>query len=639
MTINDYGPSASRRVLADGTLPGPIRHGPVKEAVATTTIAVSDEQDISKSPESRRSAVYPAPTFALLDRHIDEPRELKVAVIGAGLAGITAGILLPAKVPGIQLTIFEKNSDVGGVWYENVYPGVRCDVPAHVYQSSVEGNPQWSEKFAQGAEIREYWQALARKHKVYEHLRLSHEVKELQWAQDTGKWNVEVEELTTNERSVEKFDFVLTAIGRFNSWKLPEYPGLDEYRGHLRHVQDWDPSFKPAGKRIAIIGNGASGIQLVSNLQKTVAHLDHYARNPTWIAPSFSGDDTSIEPIAIDPDAKASFHDPEQYLAFRKLQTDKYWRRIKGWLKGHQDNTTAQQEYTDILHTKLSGKPELVESLTPSFSPHCRRLTPGPGYLEALAQDHVEYINTPIKRFTPTGIETLDGKHRAVDAVFCATGSHGQLPLFKIHGSHGAELGSMWQPRAQGSSEEGYGFPYTYLGVGTPGFPNLGFLIGPNGSGRSGTVPYAAEIHVSFYAKLLRKMSREGIRTVQPRRDAADDFVRWSDAFFSTTVLSEGCSSWYNGGQPGGRIYGLWPGSAAHLASILREPRWEDWEYDYVEVQDPGTGALVDNRFAWYFGNGTTKKELDPETDMTSYLKLPEHLDLRDLHESWWSIP
>ncbi|KAH7034536.1 uncharacterized protein B0I36DRAFT_238872 [Microdochium trichocladiopsis] len=636
MAINSDGLPGSRLVIGDNTAAG-IRHEPGKETAAVTTTPVIVSQGAG-SPKYHSPASYPVPDFAVLDRHLDEPRELKVAVIGAGLAGITAGVLLPAKVPGIKLTIFEKNADVGGVWFENVYPGVRCDVPAHVYQSSVEGNPQWSEKFAQGAEIRDYWQSVARKHNVYEYLKSSHEVKELQWDQGTGKWVIDIENLKAKQRFTERFDFVLTAIGRFNAWKLPDYPGRDEYQGHLRHAQNWDPSVDPTGKRVAIIGNGASGIQLVSNLQKRVARLDHYARNPTWIAASFSGDETSIEAIPIDPKVKATFDDPQEYLAFRKLQTEKYWRRIHGWLKNHQDNTSAQDEYADNLRTKLVKKPDLIEKLTPTFSPHCRRLTPGPGYLEALAEDHVEYINTHIERFTPTGIQTVDGKHREVDAIFCATGGHGQVPLFKIRGLNGIELGDMWRPKGQGSVD-GYGFPYTYLGLGTPGFPNLGFLLGPNGSGRSGTVPFAAEIHATFYAKLLRKISREGIRTIQPSREAADDFVRWSDAFFNTTVLSENCSSWYNGGQPGGRVYGLWPGSAAHLASILREPRWEDWEYEYLEVRDSQRDGLVNNRFVWYFGNGSTRKEVDPDVDMTAYLKLPEQVDLRDLHESWWSIP
>lgn len=191
---------------------------------------------------------------------IDEPRKLRVAVIGAGLAGITAGILLPAKVPDIALTIFEKNHEVSGTWLENIYPGVRCDIPAHVYQSTFSPNTQWTEKFAQGSEIREYWQSVAREHDVYRYLRLRTKVEAANWDVDEKQWKVKSRNLETDGTSLDTFDFVLTAIGRFNAWRLPDYPSIDTYTGHLRHTSNYDANFDVKNKRIAIIGNGASGI-------------------------------------------------------------------------------------------------------------------------------------------------------------------------------------------------------------------------------------------------------------------------------------------------------------------------------------------------------------------------------------------
>lgn len=166
------------------------------------------------------------------------------------------------------------------------------------------------------------------------------------------------------------------------------------------------------------------------------------------------------------------------------------------------------------------------------------------------------------------------------------------------------------------------------MGIGTPGFHNLAFLMGPNPAGPSGTVPHAAETQVTYIAKMLRKMSSQGIRTMAPSKAATDDFVAYSDAFFPRTNMAQNCSSWSNGGRPGARIHGHWPGSAAHLSVVKREPRWEDYEYEYVRPE---------NRFA-YFGNGSTAKEANPSTDMASYLKLESDNDLRDLHERWWDI-
>ena len=164
----------------------------------------------------------------------------------------------------------------------------------------------------------------------------------------------------------------------------------------------------------------------------------------------------------------------------------------------------------------------------------------------------------------------------------------------------------------------------------TPGFPNLLFVHGPHGTGASGTVPHAVEVQLTYYAKILRKVAREGIRSRVPLRKAADDLVEYSDALFEKTVLSDNCSSSYNSGRPGSRIHGLWPGSDLRVTAVRREPRWEDWEYKYLSESG--------NRFAWYLGNGWTKKEKDPSSDATSYLKIPSGIDLRDLYESWWSL-
>lgn len=506
---------------------------------------------------------------------------------------------------------------------ENTYPGVRCDIPSHVYQSTFAPKTDWSDVFAPGAEIRDYWQSIAKKYNVYQYARLGHRVDETDW--DGEAWSLAITNVATGETLHDKVDFVITCIGRFNAWKLPIYPGISGYKGILRHASHWDPSFDPTGQKVAVIGNGASGIQLVASLQRTVSRLDHYARSKTWIAASWAGDERTLEPQPYSEEKRSSFKDPEAYLAFRKDMEDKYWRKFNQFLKG-EANDNVRKFFAETMKSRLSKKPELLDEVLPDFSPNCRRLTPGPGYLEALQEDNVQFIRQGIKRFTETGIETVDGTHREVDAVFCATGANGDMiPPFAIR-AHGKELSQLWARDGE------YGFPYTYLGAATPGFPNLLFVQGPHGSGPSGTVPHTTEAQLTYYAKILRKVSREGIKSIVPQKKAADDFVEYSDAFFAKTVLADGCSSWYNGGQPGARIHGLWPGSSLHVTSVRREPRWEDWDYEYL---DESQG----NRFLWYLGNGGTRAELEQESDMTSYLKIPGETDLRDLHESWWRLP
>ena len=493
-----------------------------------------------------------------------------------------------------------------------------------MYQSTFAPNTKWSEVFAEGAEIRDYWQAQARKYGVYDHIKLQHRVDALEWDDALYKWRVQVRNLESKTDLTEEFDFVITAIGRFNAWRLPDYPGLNEYQGHLRHTSNWDPTFDTTGKKIAVIGNGASGIQVVPNLQPIARNVTHFVRNPTWIATSWAGDERTFEPQPYPVEQLKSFEDPETYLKFRKDLEDRYWRRFRAMMRNSEENQDIRELFVTVMKNRVAKKPELLDDFIPDFAPHCRRLTPGPGYLESLTEDNVELVKSSIERFTSTGIRTIDGKEFQFDAIFCATGANSDLvPPFPIR-ARGVDLSQAWKPGNK------WGFPYTYLGVATPGFPNLFFLAGPHATGPSGTVPQATETALSYFAKAMRKASSQGILSMAPSKEAADDFVDYCDAFFPTTVLTDNCSSWNNGGVPGQRIHGLWPGSAAHITIVRREPRWEDWEYERENKI---------NRFA-YFGNGYTKAEIDETSDMTSYLKAPgEQVDLRDVHESWWDLP
>ena len=288
-------------------------------------------------------------------------------------------------------------------------------------------------------------------------------------------------------------------------------------------------------------------------------------------------------------------------------------------------NLEVRNIFITTMREHLSKKPELLDILVPDFSANYRRPTPGPGYLEAITEDNVHYIQTPIRKVTTTGIETIDGEIRDVDAILCATGANVDIaPPFSIR-AYGVDLKDAWKPEGQSA------FPYTCLGLVTPGFPNLFFIYGPHRTGASGTIPHNVEIQLTYYAKVLLKVAREGIKTITPSKKAADEFVDYFDAHFVKTVLSDNCSSWYNSGRPGLRIHGPWPSSGMHVTAVRREPRWEDWEYIYLSESG--------NRFVWYFGNGSTRKETDPKSDATPYLKLPSEIDLRDVHESWWDSP
>ncbi|KAK6435874.1 hypothetical protein LTR95_007941 [Oleoguttula sp. CCFEE 5521] len=394
--------------------------------------------------------VYPHPTnFKLPEASVDEIQKLRVAVIGAGLTGIIAGALLPAKVPGIDLHIFEKNSDVGGTWLENRYPGVRCDIPPLVYQSTFSPNTQWSEEYAQGAETLEYWKSVAKKHDVYSKVRFGSKVLGAYWEPDTAQWRLEIRDFASGELSIQHFDFLLTVIGHFNEWKLPDYPGIDRYKGMLMHSSGWDPAFDPRDKRIATIGNGASGIQVTTEIRKVAAHVDHYARSKTWIAGAFQAGatDRKDSPIPISQEERNSFEDPVVYLEYRKKKEGSFWRAFGAQLADSESSKAARENFIELMRKRSVVDPSLIDKLIPDFPPHCRPL---------ITQLNLTFIQTPIKEFTEEGIITVDGVHRPVDAVIASTGANTHFaPPFPIVAGD-TDLARDWK------YDGAFGFPSTY---------------------------------------------------------------------------------------------------------------------------------------------------------------------------------
>lgn len=330
-----------------------------------------------------------------------------------------------------------------------------------------------------------------------------------------------------------------------------------------------------------------------------------------------------LEPNSFSESQLESFQDPNEYLKYRTEVEKAYFQRFGAIFKDTPENRELREKWTGIMLHRVSGKPELEDKILPDFPPNCRRPTPGPGYLESLTKDNVDYIRTRIQRFTEKGIVTEDGVEREADITICATGANvDHAPLFSII-ANGIDLKSAWK------KDGAFGFPYSYLGFATPGFPNLLWLGGPYSSGHSGTVPNSIENQVTYIAKVLRKIRSQGIKSMAPSKQAADDFVEYCDNFYPRTVWTANCSSWYNGGRPGAKIHGLFPGSASHANYIRRDPRWEDWEYTYVNPNG--------NRFA-YFGNGWTSRELNLDANLTPHLRLPGDVDLKSWMEGWWDV-
>lgn len=426
---------------------------------------------------------------------------------------------------------------------------------------------------------------------------------------------------------------VINAIGHFNAWQLPTYEGIDQFQGPLFHSSNWQHDVELKGRRIALIGNGASGLQVLPSIQPIAERVDHYARNRTWVADSFGTTGVRrLEPNLFSPEELESFKDPEKYIQYRKSIEQGYFSRFGAVFKNSAENQELRDKWTELMLGRIGDKPELGSKLIPEFPPNCRRATPGPGYLEALTKPNVCYIQDPIQKFTPTGIITVEGEERPVDVVICATGANvDHAPPFSVI-ANGIDLKAAWKHDGL------WGFPYNYLGVATPGFPNLLWIGGPHSTGHGGSVPNSLENQITYIAKILRKVRSQGIKALAPSKAAADDFVEYCDTFYPRTVWTgnddstpgrKNCRSWYNGGRPGGRIHGLFPGSAASLNYLRRDPRWEDWEYEYSNPSG--------NRFA-YFGNGWRTRETTKDADLTPHVVRPEGIDLRSYMEGWWDV-
>ncbi|KAH8714753.1 hypothetical protein BGZ61DRAFT_574819 [Ilyonectria robusta] len=504
--------------------------------------------------------------FNIKDEPVENQRPMRVIVIGAGFSGIYAAIRISQRLKNVQLQVYEQNEETAGVWWLNRYPGLACDIPSYSYQFSFAPSPYWSALYAPGPEIRAYMQDVAERYGATRYIKTSHAVKECVWDSEKRIWRVKVHNIETDEVFEDTANVVISAKGGLNEVKWPNIKGLGDYKGKLIHSGKWDESADLRNKRVGVIGNGSSAIQIVPAIQPLEGiKVWNFARSPTWVSNSFG--DVAMAKLGREPgDNKYS---PEQATAVGKFQ--------------------------DYMKKRLEGRPDLYEAIIPTFAPGCRRLTPGPGYLESLKEDNVVFCNKPIQQITKNGLTLSTGEEIELDVLVCATGYNvGAPPTFTVTGRNGVTLEQKWTPH-----------PETYLSVAVDGFPNFLFIGGPNSSLGSGSLLSVYEGQGDYAVKMIRKLQKEDYSTFEVRPERVADFSHYIDEYFKRTVYTDDCSSWYRSHTTGSRIVALWPGSSAQCLEVLRAPRWEDY---VLESADP-TGNLL----RW-LGNGSsmTLKEGDP---------------------------
>ncbi|KAI1114209.1 flavin-binding monooxygenase [Nemania sp. NC0429] len=549
------------------------------------------------SPEKQTPhTTYPETSapFSIKDEPLDGHRRMKVRVIGAGYCGIYLGIRIPQRLRNVDLEIYDKNEGVGGTWWVNTYPGVACDVPAHVYQYTFNPNPDWSSFYAPGREICAYLRDTAERFGAMRFIKLSHEVMSCKWDDEIKRWILDIRRADTGEIFQDDADVLIGARGNLSNPSWPDIPGLEDFTGEVMHSAIWNRDYNFKDKRIGIIGNGSSAIQIVPNLQKVDgAQLSCFVRSKTWILNPFG--DAIMEELGLDP-KKLDFspeqrqilaQDPDNFFNFRKTIAWDGNTKHEFTLRGSQMQRAAVAHLHEAMQQRLAVKPEIAEFLIPSFSIGCRRATPGPGYLEALCQSNVDFITDGIGAVTPSGVKLESGREVALDVLVCATGFQtSKAPPFPIIGRGDLTLASRFTP-----------FPEAYLSVAVDSFPNYFMMLGPNSAIGAGSLNVILEAEGDYIVKCIRKLQKEDYATMTVKPERVRDWREFCHEYFKETVYTDECNSWYkSSGGRGDRIIGLWPGSCLHAIEALRAPRWED--FDWESRDGPGANPLR------WLGNG-----------------------------------
>ncbi|PKS11138.1 hypothetical protein jhhlp_002899 [Lomentospora prolificans] len=537
-----------------------------------------------------------------------EKRRVKVIFMGMGAAGIDFSHAVQARGHQIDLTIYEKNSDIGGTWLENRYPGCACDIPSVSYQYSWQRKPDWSQYYSSSKEIWEYMKHVSTTNNLERNVKFNHKIVGAEWLEDAGQWKVSIMRLEDSTVFDDHCEFFLNGGGHLNSWKWPRIQGLHDFRGIKAHSANWNDSIDLKDKRVLIIGAGSSAVQIAPTIIDQVKSLDIVIRSPTWItagfAPKYAGPDGSN--FAYSEETKERFRkDPKFYLSYCKAIESELSTRFRLVVNGTDEAKEARAFSEKEMTRKLSGKPELIDAIMPkNFGVGCRRPTPGNGFLESLCHDKTTVLTKEIRMVTHTGFVTSEGQHKETDVIICATGFDTSFrPFFPLH-ANGRNV----------QDDFNSGDTVGYLGLNLPEVPNYFMYSAPYGPlGHGSSIPMI-EAFTNYILQIINKAQLEDIKKIQVKRSAAESFTAHADLYLKRTAWTGPCSSWFKAGDQT-RKPTLWPGSRLHYLTVLQKPRFEDYEFEY----------LSDNIFN-FLGNGFHVREYDGH-DLTWYYGLLDGKD------------
>lgn len=481
-------------------------------------------------------------------------RHHRIVIIGTGFAGLGAAIR--CKQEGERdFVLLERSNDVGGVWRDNTYPGIACDVQSHLYSFSFAPNPNWSKAYSPGKEIWDYLRDCARKFDLHPNIRFDTEVKSATWDESLGRWLIET------SKGLYTAEFLVAANGALSEPAIPNVPGLSSFEGVAFHSARWRHDVELRGKRVAVIGTGASAIQFVPAIQPQVGKLHLFQRTAAWVIPRTN---TEI-PAAL----RALY---ARVPLAQKLVRGAIYGLREGMLLGFRDGPLMRLiEGLGRRYLKKTVKdPALRKKLTPDFRIGCKRILLSDEYLPALTRPNVEVVTDGIREVRARSIVTSDGQEREVDVIIFGTGFQitDQPIAHMVKGRLGQTLAETWR-----------GSPTAHLGTMIAGFPNFFLMQGPNTGLGHTSVVIMMEAQIELMLKALKHLSSGG--QLEPRAEAQASFVREVDRDMEGSVWTTGgCSSWYL--DQTGRNSTLWPG---HTFTFRRRlERFDPSEYVVTRV-------------------------------------------------------
>ncbi|RVX67223.1 hypothetical protein B0A52_08657 [Exophiala mesophila] len=553
--------------------------------------AISINSDNEHENEWYRST-FSASGYTINEQPLHTRRPIRMLIVGAGAAGLQIAYKALRQLQDVGFTIYEKNADVGGTWLEN-------------------RNPNWKSYYASAGEIRQYLKSFAVENDLEKFVNFGHRIEDARWDQDAGLWRVKGRKDDGTE-FLDHGEILASCHGVLNSWKYPDIPGLQSFKGQILHSAAWDDKVELKGKRVAVVGGGSSAVQIIPSIQPEVKKLYPFLRSPVWITAGFGAKHAAPGGVNFD-------YSQEQKEEFAKSPTalDKYCRDVEGELNKRftlmhlesEDQKVSREFVAESMFHKLEGDQNFTSRLIPKFALGCRRMTPGSDYLQSLKAPNVEVVFDSAAEVTSNGLLDSSGNLTEVDVIIFATGFDTSFsPAYSVTGQNGRNLREEWKD-----------IPKAYMSVMADGFPNMFHFPGPNGPASHGSVLPVLEWHTRYMFKLVSYMQRMAIKSLVPSSQAVSDFYVHTHELLKRTAWSSACRSWFKNGKVHGPVTAIWPGSRLHCFEALKEPRFEDFQIEYV-----GDG----NRFQ-YLGNGYTQTELNVDGNPVWYFDLlKEELDL-----------